>query len=257
MHGGHRTVENEKRCEGMNKMGYVTIFLMVLAAYALWNTPVLYPVKLFVVVLHEMSHGLAALLCGGRILEIQIDPRIGGLCRFAIPPGTVRSIFVASAGYLGSIFWGALILILGARTRYDRYVALAIGVIVLLLTLFFIRLPFGIMFCLLFSALMFCAFRFLPDWANDMLIKFLGMASCLYAIVDIKEDLIDRSGIGSDADRIAQLLGMPGLSVVIGILWIFFALAVVLISLKVAGGGGDEKKGAGSDEDEEGDRVKG
>ncbi len=234
----------------MNRMNFAAVIIMVLAAYALWNTPLLYPVKLFVVVLHEMSHGLAALLCGGKIVEIQIDPRIGGLCTFIIPQSLACSVFVAASGYLGSIFWGAVILVVAARTRYDRYIALVIGAVVLLLTILFIREPFGILFCLLFSALMFASFRFLPDSANDILIKFLGMASCLYAIVDIKEDLIDRSGIGSDADRIAQLLGAPAwMSIAIGVIWACFAVAVIIFSINIAGRGGVGEANEKEDED--------
>jgi hypothetical protein len=218
---------------------------LVVLSYVLWNTPFLYPVKLFVVVLHEMSHGLAAVLCGGRIVEIKIDPRIGGLCTSLVPGGLLNHVFVASAGYLGSMFWGALILIIGTRSRYDRYVSLAIGLVVLILTLLYVRQPFGFVFCLLFGLFMLASFRFLPDWWNDGMIKFLGMSSCLYAIVDIKEDLIERSGIGSDADAIAKLIGAPGLSVPIGVLWILAAIVILGVSLKIAsdGSGGKEKEG--------------
>jgi hypothetical protein len=58
----------------------------------------------------------------------------------------------------------------------------------------------------------------------DLLMKFLGMTSCLYVIIDIKEDLIDRSNIGSDADALARLFGSQHLSVPIGIAWIVMAL---------------------------------
>jgi hypothetical protein len=207
---------------------------MVALAYLLWDTPLLYPLKLFVVILHEMSHGIAAILTGGKIVEIKIDPQIGGLCSYLKPPGLVGDIFVASAGYLGSMFWGALILIVAARTRYDRYVILLIGLVVLVLTLLYVREPFGMVFCLIFSAVMFGAFKFLPDWFNDYLLKFIGLSSCLYAVVDIKEDLIDRSGIGSDADAISKLLGLPSLSVAIGVLWIILSLAIMAVALKVA-----------------------
>jgi hypothetical protein len=210
---------------------------LVVLAYVLWDTPLLYPVKLFVVVLHEMSHGLAAVLCGGRIVEIKIDPRIGGLCTSMIPGGSLTHIFVASAGYLGSMFWGALILIIGARSRYDRYISLVIGLVVLFLTLLYVRELFGFVFCTLFGLFMLASFRFLPDWWNDGMVKFLGMSSCLYAIVDIKEDLIDRSGIGSDADAIARMLGFPALSVAIGVLWIIAALVILGFSMKIAGSG--------------------
>jgi hypothetical protein len=61
-----------------------------------------------------------------------------------------------------------------------------------------------------------------------------GLISCLYAIIDIKEDIIDRSGIGSDADRIARLLGVPGLSMAIGISWIVLAVLILVFTLKVS-----------------------
>ena len=37
----------------------------------LWNTQFVYPLKIFVVFMHEVSHGLAALATGGSIKEIQ------------------------------------------------------------------------------------------------------------------------------------------------------------------------------------------
>ncbi|GEM_PF-120026 len=229
--------------KGTGPLKSILILLgMVALAYFLWDTPLLYPLKLFVVILHEMSHGIAALMTGGRILEIQIDPRIGGLCRYAKPQGFAGDMFVASAGYLGSMFWGALILIVAARTRYDRYVLLLIGLVVFILTIFYVREPFGIVFCLIFSVVMFGAFKFLPDWFNDYLLKFIGLSSCLYAIVDIKEDLIDRSGIGSDADAIANLMGLPSLSIAIGVMWIILSLVIMVISLKVAIAGNSQEE---------------
>ena len=51
---------------------------MIAVAALFWNTIFIYPIKLFVVMLHEMSHGIMAMLLGGTILQIQIDPRIGG-----------------------------------------------------------------------------------------------------------------------------------------------------------------------------------
>ena len=67
--------------------------------------------------------------------------------------------------------------------------------------------------------------------------KFLGMTSCLYVIIDIKEDLIDRTNIGSDADTIAQLLGFQGFSVLIGIIWIVLAVFAFIFSLWIASRG--------------------
>ena len=39
----------------------------------LWDTFVVYPFRLFVVFLHEISHGLAAVATGGRIVSIGLS----------------------------------------------------------------------------------------------------------------------------------------------------------------------------------------
>lgn len=51
------------------------LYLEALISIALvfWDTLLIYPIKLFVVTLHEMSHGLMAMAFGGDIIEIQID----------------------------------------------------------------------------------------------------------------------------------------------------------------------------------------
>ena len=84
-----------------------------LAALVLWNTPVAYPFRIFVVFLHEISHGLAAVLTGGRIVSIGLSFNEGGVC---VTQGGWRFV-VLSAGYLGSLLWGALFLLLGGNPR--------------------------------------------------------------------------------------------------------------------------------------------
>ncbi|MCK4765892.1 MAG: M50 family metallopeptidase [Candidatus Aminicenantes bacterium] len=214
------------------------IAVMFLAAVLLWNTPLLYPVKLFVVALHELSHGLMAIIVGGKIANIQIDYRIGGYCAYYLPlsAGFFSKSLVAAAGYLGSMLWGASIFILSSRSQRDRWITLSIGFIMLVLAFFVIKTGqlFGIVFCFAFAAFLFAAYKWLPAGFHDVFLKFLGLTSCLYVIIDIKEDLIDRSGIGSDADRIAELVGAPSLSVPIGVAWIVLAVVVLFFTFKFA-----------------------
>ncbi len=211
---------------------------MFIGAVLLWNTFLLYPVKLFVVVLHEMSHGLAAILTGGSIDRIQIDYRIGGYCAYFLPgdSGFFSRAFVAAAGYLGSMLWGSLIFILAVRTRWDRRMTLIIAILILVLSIFVIKTGewFGILFCFAFAAALLAAYKWLPDKGHDMFLKFLGLTSCLYVIIDIKDDLIDRSNIGSDADAIAALMKTPSLSVPIGIFWIILAAVILFFTFKIA-----------------------
>ena len=57
---------------------YIALLLIFIAIGLLWNTIVVYPLKIFVVFMHEVSHGLAAVVTGGEIVEIQINPQQGG-----------------------------------------------------------------------------------------------------------------------------------------------------------------------------------
>jgi hypothetical protein len=228
----------ETKGELSTKTNVAILAGMFIVSIIFWNTIVLYPLKLFVVGLHELSHGLTAVLVGGKIDHIQIDRRIGGYCVYALPvnSGFFKESIVAAAGYLGSMFWGAIIFIAAAKSRSDKYITFIIGLIMLVISFYVIRTgeSFGIIFCFCFAAVLFASCKWLPPLFHDVFLKFLGLTSCLYVIIDIKEDLIDRSGIGSDADQIAKLMGMPKLSPVIGFAWIIFAVIILWFTLKIS-----------------------
>lgn len=119
----------------------VVLALSVLAL-VLWDTVFLWPLRLFVVFLHEISHGLAAVLTGGRIVRIDISPNEGGVCWTAGGIGFV----VLNAGYLGSLLLGASLLVASTRPRIARAVIFALGVVVTGVTILFVRTAFAFLF---------------------------------------------------------------------------------------------------------------
>lgn len=192
------------------------------ALWLLWDTPVVYPVKLFVVLLHEISHGLVAVATGGRIQEIAVTADQGGWC---VCPGG-DAFLTLSAGYLGSLGWGALFALLAGRGRkVGRSVLVATGVAVLLLTLLYVRRPFALLLGLTSGAALAWAGARLRAGGVRALLLGLGLTSCLYALLDIKSDVLDRPGMRSDATMLADLTGIP--SLLWGLLWIGISLAVV------------------------------
>jgi hypothetical protein len=192
----------------------------------LWSTLALYPIKLFVVLLHELSHAGAALLTGGEILSIEINELIGGFCQYR---GGNRLV-VASAGYLGSLLWGGLILIVASRTNASRKLGTLIAAMMIVAALLWIRNTFGILYTVGSAVLLFVMCRFLPSWMVRILMQFLGTASCLYVIVDIYEDV---SQEGSDANTLAELTGIPAMFW--GVIWGMIALGMIFYSFYLAG----------------------
>jgi hypothetical protein len=207
-----------------------TWILMALCALTvfLWSTPVLFPVKVFVVMLHETGHAAAAVLTGGEIERIELSRDLGGACWSR---GGWR-LLVLPAGYLGSMAFGGLILLAAARMRRDSRLAVVLGLAVLAITLLLVRTLFGVLFGLGFGIVLLASARWLPDAVNDLLLKFLGMASVLYAAIDIKEDLIDRTVPGSDAYAMSRELFLP--PVFWGALWMALALGAAGLFLKLA-----------------------
>lgn len=230
--------KNEMQKEFSRGTNIFILGIVFIAALIMWNSIFFFPIKLFVVALHELSHGIAAVIMGGEIKQIQIDKQIGGYCVTALPAsaGFFKQAIVVSAGYLGSILWGALIFLLAVKNRHDRIITFFIGLLMAVITFYVFRTRefFGIAYTIIFTLFLFAASRWLPERFLDIMLKSLGFISCMYAIFDIKDDLIDRTHIGSDADRLAQMMGMPSISIVIGIIWIIFAVAVLGLTLRIA-----------------------
>ena len=206
--------------------GFVVYFVLL---WTLWETPVAYPLKIFVVLLHELSHAIAVWSTGGEVQRITLDPRQGGATWV-----TGGSAFLAlSAGYLGSLIWGSA-LVVAAHWKCVRatWVTGGAGVLVLELTTFYLRGPFAVTFGLLFGAALIAAAMRLPELWNRRLVLVLGMTSCLYAVLDIKSDVLDRPTLPSDAAMLAEMTGWP--TTFWGLLWITIALAVCALLFRWA-----------------------
>jgi len=202
-------------------IGFMAFFV---ALWFLWDTWIVTPLKLFVVLLHEISHGLAAMATGGAIEKIVVTSDLGGACYC----GGGDAFLTLSAGYLGSLLWGAALVLAAARLgRRSSWVTGAIGVFIGLVTVLYVRNPFGLLFGLGFGAALIAAARYLSPAVNGRVLWALGLTSCLYAVLDIKSDILDRPELRSDARMLAEMTGVP--TVVWGGLWIAAALFVCWI----------------------------
>ncbi len=210
--------------------------LVAVVAFVLWDTPVLYPLKILVVLFHELSHGLAALATGGSIERIEISFEQGGVCYTS----GGWSFVILNAGYLGSLAWGCALLVVGARTRHDRYIVGIVGVVILVVTLVYIRSMFGFVYGILAGAVLLGIAAMLPNRVSDVLLTVLGTVSCLYAVWDIGSDVVFRHIPGSDAHRLAEMTWIP--AIVWGVGWIVVSVWVTIKALGMASRRAREKR---------------
>ena len=206
--------------------GHWQLVALTALVFALWQTPVVVPLKILVVFLHEVSHALAALATGGSVSAITISTAQGGL---TVTRG--GSLFlILSAGYLGSLALGALILLIALRTRWDRALMGALGLAMLVITALYLREGFAIFFGLGGAAVMLAMAWFLPRDVNDMALRLIGLTSLIYVPWDIFNDTIQRAGLRSDATMLAEEFGGPAM--LWGGLWLVLSLAVIAGSLR-------------------------
>ena len=154
------------------KISFLFGFALYFAAlWLLWETPFIYPLKIFVVLLHEISHGIASVATGGVIEKIVLDPQQGGACHC----GGGNAFVTLTAGYLGSLLWGVALLSAASAQRIsNRLPVFLMGAMVVLLTALFIKNSFGLAFGLAFGAALLVAGHKLGQGVNKILLTALG-----------------------------------------------------------------------------------
>jgi hypothetical protein len=104
-------------------------------ALVLWQMQGLFflafPFRLFVTMIHELGHGMAAVLTGGKFLRFQVTSRGAGL---AWTSGGWRFVII-QAGYLGTALFGAALLVITHHVKRPGRVAVGLGVFIAILTL--------------------------------------------------------------------------------------------------------------------------
>jgi Peptidase M50B-like len=219
-----------------------TLLAATALSVLLWFIPyaelLTYPFRIFVTFIHEGGHALAALLTGNSVHSLTVSLDGSGEV-YSAGGGLLSRMFVSSAGYLGAMTFGALLLVLIRRTVAARYVLAGSGALILLLTVFFgflapvwnLSLPglFTLVAGVALPAGLFAAARYATPKAAAFLVSFLAVQCVLNAVFDLKNVLFISAltDAHTDAANMAAATGVPA------IFWslFWFALAFVIVSL--------------------------
>src|SRR3989441_1339265 len=115
----------------------VTLLVAALISIALWFIPfaeiLSYPFRIFVTFIHEGGHAVAALLTGNSVQGLSVAMNASGET-YTTQGGTFSQMLVASAGYLGAMTYGALLLVLIRRAVAARVVLIGSALLIFVLT---------------------------------------------------------------------------------------------------------------------------
>jgi len=189
-----------------------------------------YPFHLFVTLVHELSHGLAALLTGGRFLRFTIAYDSSGLATTA---GGWRWL-VIPAGYLGAALFGGVLLALTNRgsARARRWVAMGLGLFFAVALLLFARnVP-----AIIISGLAAAALLALGMYGSQLWLTFGLNLLAIQCSLNALDSVIGLTRLSAgpfvgpnDAQSMANLTHIP--AVVWAVLWSAAALAVLIGSV--------------------------
>jgi hypothetical protein len=181
--------------------------LIVVAWQVPWLHWFVYPFRLFGTFVHELSHGLSALLTGGDFHRFVVQPDLSGTAWSA---GGIR-VVVASAGYVGSAIAGGVLILLYQRLTSSRVLLIGTGIALALLCLLFVRNFFGIATGLGLAALLtFAGFKLGTGWRDALLITLalqliLDGYNSLFTVFSLSTG----AGAHTDAHTMAQLTFVP------------------------------------------------
>ncbi len=230
-----------------------TLLIAAAISIGLWFIPfaemLTYPFRIFVTFIHEGGHALAALVTGNSVASLSVAMNASGET-YTSQGGFFSQILVASAGYLGSMAFGALLLVLIRRSVAARVVLIGSAAIVFALTLIFglfkplvtgnslSGIPFTLIAGVLLSIGLVALAKFASPRVATFFVSFLAVQCVLNALLDLKTVFFLSSpfapSVHTDAINMASATGIPAIfwtivwiGIAFGILWFVMRLYIV------------------------------
>jgi hypothetical protein len=204
----------------------VVLILLLIISFFLWNTYFIYPIKLCVVLLHELSHAVAAFASGGRITEMKIGFDLGGKC----DAEGGNAVLIASSGYLGSLFWGLLLFLSPNNKKTGFWIINSVSALILIITFSVSANTSLIILAVMLSAILTASSFYLRIPIITILIRAFGLIGSVYVLFDIKDDLLSNTPQISDATILGGIINVP--VVVIGLTWVFISIVAIYLAIR-------------------------
>jgi hypothetical protein len=235
----------------------MTLLIATALSLLLWFIPYVefltYPFRIFVTFIHEGGHALAALLTGNSVASLSVHMDTSGLT-YTSQGGLFSQIFISSAGYLGSMIFGALLLALIRKAVAARIVLLACGIYVFTLTMIFglfkpvfwfgawSGIPFTLFAGITIAAALVLIAKFASARVAAFFTSFLAVQCVLNALYDLKTlFFLSNPFAGSahtDAVNMAAATGIP--AILWALIWIVVALGILWFAMRLYVAGRDQ-----------------
>lgn len=224
-----------------------TLLIAAALTIALWYIPFLsilsYPFNIFVTFIHEGGHALAALLTGNSVGSLSVAMDASG-ATYTTQGSIFSQMLISSAGYIGAIAYGALLLLLIRRSVAARYVLIGSGAFVLALTLIYgLSSPFTIIMGVGIAAGLAAIAKYASPRVATFFVSFLAVQAVLNALLDLKTLLfysVLPSEARTDAANMANATGIPAFFWTV--VWIGLAFVILSLAMRAYSNSCERKK---------------
>lgn len=211
----------------------LAVVLIVALKWWSYGRLVLYPLTLFATWVHEMGHGVTALLVGGSFDRLEIFANAAGLAHTRYPGG-LRSALVSLGGLLAPPFVGCALLGLSRSPRWGRALLYGLVAAIALSLVIWVRTLVGGLLLVPLAGALWLVARKLSHGAGLFVVQLLGFTLALDTVNRLdylfeESVLIDGVQRTSDIGNVARVLGGPTL------LWSLLVAGVALFFVAVTG----------------------
>jgi hypothetical protein len=229
-----------------------TLLLAAALSIALWFIPFAeilgYPFRIFVTFIHEGGHAIAALLTGNSVQSLSVAMNASGET-YTSQGGVFSQMLVSSAGYLGAMTYGAILLVLIRRAVAARVVLLGSALLILVLTTVFGLfkplfagtwsslggVPFTLVAGIALAAGLVAVARFASARVATFVVSLLAVQCVLNALLDLKNVFFLSSPfaptVPTDALNMRVATGVP--AVIWVVIWIVVAFGILTLALRM------------------------
>ncbi len=163
--------------------GLVTLIFAATVFFILYQIPfghyIQWPFVIITTFVHEMGHGLTAILTGGNLLRIEVYQNSSGLAFIQGQPGW-RQAAVAAGGLLAPSIVGGLFIIAGKSRKASSFTFLLFSIFILICCALWVRSIFGLLILLPTGLL----FLFLSKKGSTRLQHFIIQFIGVHMLVD-------------------------------------------------------------------------
>lgn len=230
----------------------MTLLFAAGLSIALWFVPfaeiLSYPFRIFVTFIHEGGHAVAALLTGNSVQSLSVAMNASGET-YTTNGGLFSQMLVSSAGYLGSMTFGALLLVLIRRAVAARIVLAGSALLILILTTVFglikpivagswgslTGIPFTFFAGIALAVGLVAVAKFASARVATFVLSMLAVQCILNALLDLKTVFFLSSpfapSVHTDAANMANATGIP--AIIWTIIWIIVAFGILILALRL------------------------